>query len=321
MSATKNNRNAENRSHTDESSSASLPGTGRNPLENLDDMVQDVMQLSLRAVDSVSEADAQARVEELRQQHPQATQAQLASLLIQKKCVQAGTVGAVTSGASVIPGLGSIAALTVGAVADLGMTMKLQAELVLEMAALYGHEFAPQEKRQAILMAAGIGAGAERLMARYGAELAEEVGERFAGRTLVKAVPLVGVAASAGLNVLVTYVVGQRAQAYFQLGPEAVGDWAAHIRALTGVDERAVGQWLAQSAAQSWRSIRGGTTALGGKLGDAARASAANLRRLRRRNRAPQIDDTAAVEIPIIGVDDAHPATHAPSAADTDSAA
>lgn len=308
----KNNESKNNESKND--GAAPSPGKTRNQLENLDTMVQDVMQIALRVVDSVSEEDAQRRVQELRQQRPEAPREQIATLLIQKKCMETGAIGAVTSGASVIPGLGSIAALTVGAVADISLSMRLQAELVLEIAALCEHEFAPQEKRQAILVAAGIGAGAERMMARYGIELTEEVTERFAGRSLVKAVPFVGVAASAGLNVLITYLVGRRALAYFQLGPEAVGDWTTSLRAITGIDERAIGQWLTNSAAVSWRSIRRGATTVGGQLGKAANAGVARIRgRGQQRQQPERAESTEAVEIPIVNLDASHP--YAPPAA------
>jgi hypothetical protein len=53
--------------------------------------------------------------------------------------------------------------------------------------------------------------------------------------------PFFGVAASAAINALTTYLVGKHADAYFRLGPNAMGDWVEIWRALTGIDERAVG--------------------------------------------------------------------------------
>lgn len=295
-SDTGSNMNATNATESNNNATGATKSTGtaRKQIESIDGAVQDVMQIALRMVDSVSEEEARLRVDDARQQHPKASTEQLVSLLIQKKCVQVGAIGAVTSGASIVPGLGSIAALTVGAVADLSLSMKLQAELVLEIAALHEYEFAPQEKRQAILIAAGLGAGAERILARYGTEFGEEIAERFAERSLVKVVPFVGVIASAGLNVLITYLVGKRATDYFQLGPEAVGDWATNLRAISGIDERAVGQWISRSATASWQSICAGATAITSQI-------ERTIRSLRRGE--TDVIVAEAVEIPIVNVD------------------
>jgi len=51
-----------------------------------------------------------------------------------------------------------------------------------------------------------------------------------------------------------TYIIGQRAQAYFSLGPDAVGDWGESIRAITGLDERELIAWLAETTERTWRS-------------------------------------------------------------------
>ncbi len=66
---------------------------------------------------------------------------------------------------------------------------------------------------------------------------------------------MIGVAASGGTNILFTYVIGQRANAYFSLGPEAIGDWGESIRAVTGVDERIIVNWLSETTERSWRLV------------------------------------------------------------------
>ena len=97
----------------------------------------------------ISKADAKAAaatVDSLKINQPNATAEELVDQLIKRKCRQAGSIGAVTSGAAIIPGLGTVAAMTFGVAADIGMTFKLQAELVLEIAAVYERELSEAEK-------------------------------------------------------------------------------------------------------------------------------------------------------------------------------
>lgn len=92
--------------------------------------------------------------------------------------------------------------------------------------------------------------GAERLVNQASRKLAEKAAARFASRALVKAIPFLGIAISAGANMLMTYLIGRRADAYFQLGPEAVGDWNDTLRAVTGLDERKLAGWLGDVMAE-----------------------------------------------------------------------
>lgn len=215
-------------------------------------LVDGLVNQIVGAIDSVDEKAAAERVNELRKAQPDATPDDLVEVLIKQKCMQTGAVGAVTSGASVIPGVGTAAALTFGVAADIGMTFKLQAELVLEIAAVYGRELDPTEKRNTVLVVTGVSAGAEQLLKSAGTRIAEEATERLAQKSVAKAIPVLGVAASAGANILSTYVIGRRAQAYFSLGPEAMGDWGESLRAITGVDERKFGAWLVETTDRSW---------------------------------------------------------------------
>ena len=144
--------------------------------------------------------------------------------------MQTGTVGAATSAAALIPGFGSLASFTLGVVTDVGVTLRLQSELVLEIAAAHEHTlYAGRSAQRAD----------DRHRRQHGHRTAgqpgqpqdggESVAERFAGRAFVKAIPFVGIAISAGANILMTYVIGKRANAYFRLGPDAVGDWIGEL--------------------------------------------------------------------------------------------
>jgi uncharacterized protein (DUF697 family) len=189
-----------------------------------------------KAIDETDEQAAAARVAQLRTVYPGATPEELTDRLIYHKCRSTAVVGATTSGLAVIPGLGTVASLTFGIAADLGITFKMQAELVLEIAAVYGHRMAPNEKRRVVLTVTGLSTGATTIAHRMGNNISKRVTARVASKYVTKAVPFVGMAASASTNAALTYFIGKRAQAYFSLGPDQMHDWHTALPALTGID-------------------------------------------------------------------------------------
>ncbi len=228
-------------------------------------------QVVNRMLRSVNDADAWAasqRVQRLRAQNPDAGVDELAERLIRQKAIQAGLVGAVTAGAALAPGVGTIASIMLGTAADVGVTLRLQAELTLELAALHGRELSQSEWRNAVMLVSGASVGAEQVMTEAGRQLARKASARFAGRGFLKAIPVVGVFASGGANVFSTYVIGTRANAYFSLGPEAMEDPAEILRALSGVDERKLADWTAESVRLAGGAIRRGAAAGGRKAAD-----------------------------------------------------
>ncbi len=241
--------------------------------DEVDAKANAIMKTVFGVISDVDIEAAAARIRALREKHPAASPAELSQMLIRDKCQRTGTVGAVTSGAALIPGLGTAAATTLGVAADIGATFKLQAELVLEIAAIYDYPLTEEEKQQIVLLTTGLSAGTSALTRKAGQAVAIRVGEKLAEKavqkTFVKALPVVGVIASAGTNVLSTYIIGQRADAYFRLGPEAVGTWADSLRAISGVDERKITSWLAVSG-----KATGAALALGaGKVGAVGQAA------------------------------------------------
>lgn len=216
--------------------------------------------------DAVSDVDIEAaatRVKALREMYPDASPEELAQRLIRDKCRRTGTVGAVTSGAGLIPGIGTAAAVVLGVAADIGATFKLQAELVLEIAAVYNYPLTDEEKQRLVMVITGISAGTITLTRRAGQAVSIKMGEKFAEKAFLKALPVIGVFASAGTNVLSTYIIGQRADTYFRLGPEAVGSWGDSLRAISGVDERKIGNWLAESGKATGTAIVSGADKVG----------------------------------------------------------
>ena len=203
-----------------------------------------ILSFILDRIDDADEAVAIERVRELRERQPEWSETQLVDELVRRKVRQTAAIGAATAGAGVIPGLGTLVALTVGAVADLGATLRLQTELVLEIAEVHGRRLSKEEKRRVVMLVGGVSAGGGRLLSRGGARLSLSLTQRYAQRWVARAVPFAGIAAAAGVNALSTYVIGKRTQALFSAGPEAVGSWSESVRALTGVDERRLAGWI-----------------------------------------------------------------------------
>lgn len=238
-----------------------------------------LMDRLAQAIDDTDEKAAAERVANLQARYPDDSAAELVNRLIMAKVRRTAVVGATTSAAMVIPGVGTIAGLTLGIAADFGITFKLQAELVLEIAALYGHTMTPEEKRRVVMLVTGLSAGTTTLAHRAGKNISRRVTARIGSKYVTKALPIVGMAASASTNAVMTYVIGQRAHAYFSLGPEAMNDWRASAEALTGLNR----ELLATGVKNSGLAIKSaGETAVAGakKAGSIAAA-----RRPRRKNK------------------------------------
>jgi len=212
-----------------------------------------------RFVGSLDDKDRRAaidRVAELRRKHPQADAHELVRQLIRRKCRRTAVIGAVTAAPSVVPGLGTVTSLVLGTSVDLALTAGLQAELVLEVAAVFEVSMTPAEERAAILAIVGLGLGANQLLEVTGRKLAARASERLAGKAVARSLPLIGMGAAAGTNAATTYAIGRRAIGYFALGPDRMEDWGEALRAVSGVDERALVGWMSE-AAEGTRALVG----------------------------------------------------------------
>jgi hypothetical protein len=218
-----------------------------------------------RLIGKLDEKDRRAaakRVEKLRVKNPAADTQTIADLLIKRKCRRTAVVGAITAAPATIPGLGTLTSLVLGSSVDLAISAGLLAELVLELAACHGVQMSPSEERAAILMVTGLGAGANKLVQSAGRRVAGKASERLAQKSVARALPVIGIGAAAGANMVSTYLIGRRANAYFVYGPDRAEDWGESLRAVTGVDERKMVSWM-NEAAESTRTL----------LGNRARAS------------------------------------------------
>ena len=200
-----------------------------------------VLGLLFRVIDSVDQAETQARVVAAQAKYPHLDTTALAKRLIRDKALQTGAVGATTSAAGTIPGLGTVASVTLGVTADVIATFRLQVELVLELAHLMGYEMSRTERRTAILAITGLGAGLDTAAKAVGTKVAAYLGEEYAEKAILKAIPIVGLLASAGINVLMTRVVGDRALAYFR--GQQLGEFTQDITSVSDTDEAVAEGW------------------------------------------------------------------------------
>ena len=225
-----------------------------------------LLQFFMERIAEVDRAQVTARVAQLRTRHPGATPDELAEQLVKAKCQKTALVGAVSASGTLLPGVGSVIAGTAGLVADLRAVITQQTELVLEMGEVYGAPLEGEDRQRVVMLLTGVGYGTGPLLATAAAKLTEKVAARVARDWLNHALPIIGVATSASTNALSTYIVGQRARAYFSHGPDAVGDWGDTLRLITGVDERKVTRWLAERGVEAQQTVGAAAASAGATL-------------------------------------------------------
>lgn len=225
---------------------------------------------------ALSDADADAallRVLKLREEHPNKDPDELTELIIKKKVQQTAAIGAASAGAALVPVVGTLSAMTVGVAADITATFRLQAEMVLEIAAIYDFPLDELDEQKVIFLVTGVSTGSNILLNHVGQDLSVKLSEQYAQKWLATALPFIGVVASSSTNGLSSYVIGQRAQTYFKHGPDAVKDWKGSLRALVGMDERKLGGWLGETSGKTWDWIAGSAQKTGSVVADAAVAT------------------------------------------------
>lgn len=173
----------------------------------------------LRRSDS---AAATVRAERLRQANPGVPTEELAQRIIGRASRRSAAVGAAAASVALLPGAGTLASLTLGLTADLTATARIQAEMVLELAALHQLRLPTGGRRRPLLTVASVGGSA-----LAGRALTTRLGDRIAQRGLTRALPLVGVAAASGGNALTTYLLGQRTVRLLRHHTEATAAEAA----------------------------------------------------------------------------------------------
>ena len=238
--------------------------------------VDNVMRTMVGTIDDQHIAAAKARVEGLRARYPGATADELAEKAIRQKCIDTGGVGVASSLPGLIPGIGSLVVASAGLVVDIRKTMEMQKELVLELAAIYDREITPADRRNLLLLVGGVDSGNKLVVKAAGeltAKLSLKLSSEFTSKALAKAIPVAGIATSAAVNVVSTYLVGRRAQAYLRADPALADTWDDALRTLSGVDERELSKWLVTSLDQAQGGLIASAQRVGGAIGNAGRAA------------------------------------------------
>jgi hypothetical protein len=235
--------------------------------------VDQVMRSLVGSIEDKHIVAAQARISALRGRHGAATPDQLAATVIRQKCIDTGAVGLASSVPGLIPGIGSMLVVSAGLMVDLRKTMEMQKELVLELAAIYNRPITPADRRNLLLLVTGVDSG-NKLIAKAGSEAAAKVATRLSSKALAKALPVAGIVTSAAVNIISTYLVGRRAQAYLRADPSLADDWDDALRTLSGVDERELARWLLASLDQAQGGLVASAQRAGSAVGAAGRAAA-----------------------------------------------
>lgn len=180
-----------------------------------------------------------------RREHPSGSerdhQERIADQIVSRYCRFAATSGGATALVGVIPGIGTAVAMLGGGAADVAVSMKLQVDMCMCLAAAFGHDVESTDAQYlAFLIAAGgtlekagVEAGAKmaskagvNMLRAYlkGAalqavkELFKKLGIVFTRKALEKALPFgVGVLFGAGGNYAMTKYVGNQAKSWFLL--------------------------------------------------------------------------------------------------------
>lgn len=212
----------------------------------------------IAAINQADESAAAERVRHLRETYPGATSDALVGMLIKQKCLQTGAVGEVTSSASIIQGVGVFVSLIFGEAADAALTARMQAELVLEIAAAYDRELNPAEKQNALLLVTGMSDSVNRMVLKTGQEIAAQANQQLAQHQSHKT--SVQVTSAAGTNLLNTYLLGRRAESYFKAGGDLPGEanaesWGEPEFIIPQVESQTLAAWLGETTYHSWQMM------------------------------------------------------------------
>ncbi|MEA5564188.1 hypothetical protein [Anabaena sp. UHCC 0399] len=147
------------------------------------------------ASDSVDLEKAATAVKKIQQRNPKESPRQIAHRIMMEKATKAGGIGLASS---ILPGVAT-ALLAV----DLAATMKLQTEMLYQIAAAYGLDLKDSSRKGELLTIFGLGLGGNRLL-------------KAAGLVLLRNVPFAGAAIAASANATMSYSLGYAACRFYE---------------------------------------------------------------------------------------------------------
>ncbi len=221
----------------------------------------DLLMAVERIVESPAaiERQVEAIVQEVRHKLPEdAAGAQIRALAEQKIIARYANRAAMAGGAAslpaLIPGIGTMAAFVGGGLADMTLCLKYEVEMMLALSSLHGFDIRdPRERQLAYLLAAShtyastpggapiadflkieldaIWHYTPRQLGKIVAGLFVKLAVLYSGKGFVRAVPLVGLLVSGGLNKALAHRLGKSAVAAFARRPRPGAEGATRARA------------------------------------------------------------------------------------------
>lgn len=161
------------------------------------------------------------------------TTAEAAAEVVRHYSNLAAISGGATALPAMLPGIGTVVALTGGALADVALLLKFEVEMALVLSHLYGYDICEDNERSLAFLMASVSTYDAQGGRNFFVDIAEAEGEAIlkyaprevsklllvtlaklatagVGKGLARAVPLLGVAVGASFNKVLTRRVGQR---------------------------------------------------------------------------------------------------------------
>lgn len=200
-----------------------------------------VEKIAISAKDAIAVAEGYKK--QVQEKNPSISKASIQKIVAHKIVDRyskiSATSGAATSLASVVPGLGTAVSVVAGGTMDVAITMKLQVDMVMCLAAAYDYDLNNEDAKHMSFLIAGLGAleqagttQASKLASKAGVKMVERylkgaaletikqifktIGINFTKSALKKALPFgVGVIVSSTTNYALTKFVGKQAVDWF----------------------------------------------------------------------------------------------------------
>lgn len=214
--------------------------TGRRLLSAVERLLAETGSLVALSNDCMRRAKAKKLGDEAK------TTAEAAAEVVRHYSNLSAISGGATALPALLPGVGTVAALTGGAFADVAMLLKFELEMALVLTHLYGYDITDETERELAFLMASVNTYEAQGGRNFLVDAAKAQGVALAnyaprevskvllvtlaklatsgiGKGLARAVPLLGVAVGASFNKVLTGRVGQR----------CIGELSRRVRAST----------------------------------------------------------------------------------------
>ena len=173
-----------------------------------------------------------ADVERLKQQHPDSSKEDLAEQIVTTFSNKSALSGGASALPALIPGWGTIVTMVGGALLDTALLLKFEVEMTLSLCWLYGFDIRDRAERQMAFLLASISTYDVRNDGNFVVDVMQAEGVAIwnyaprqvskvllivlgrlalasTGKSMLRALPLVGIAIGSGMNKILTMRVGE----------------------------------------------------------------------------------------------------------------